>query len=110
MDIEKVNAVLVKAIVGLREGELQEISEAAIGGFRIPTPKEVAKKAKKKKKKRSKQAKCMEKYRNKKGDFDTIRDCIDALSDCTSVKSPEGACAALMVHRVQTKPKGDEEE
>lgn len=101
MDIERANQVLVKAIVGLQEGELAAMAEATIGGYRVPSPAEVGKKAKK----RSKQAKCMAKYRNKKGDFASFKDCVQAMGACKKVRDPEGMCASMMFHKSKAKPK-----
>jgi hypothetical protein len=101
MDIERANQVLIKAIVGLQEGELAAMAEATIGGYKVPSPGDLAKKSKK----RSKQAKCMAKYRNKKGDFASFKDCVQAMGACKKVRDPEGMCASMMFHKSKAKPK-----
>lgn len=42
MNVEVVNAVLVKAILGFQEAEIEAMTEATIGGYKVPTPDEVA--------------------------------------------------------------------
>jgi hypothetical protein len=99
MDIERINQVLTRAIVGLQDGELSGLSEATIGGYKVPSPAQLAKKGKKRK--RSKQAKCMSKYRNDEGDFGSFKDCVQAFTNCKKVRDPEGMCASMMFNRTK---------
>lgn len=48
MDIQRVNAVLNRAIVSLQESEIEVVVEATIGGYTIPTPAQLRSKTKKK--------------------------------------------------------------
>src|SRR5210317_1993729 len=41
MDIERINQTLNRAILGLQEGEIEVMAEAAIGGYSIPSPAEL---------------------------------------------------------------------
>ena len=54
MNIERVNAVLNMAILGLQDDELEGMFEAMAGGYRVPTPKSMGFKIKRPKKPESK--------------------------------------------------------
>lgn len=91
MDIERVNAVLVKAIVAFQEAEIEAMAEASVGGFKIPTPAEVASKGKKKKAKECN-------HRNKKGDFSSFNTCVLHMTKCKgkSEADAKGLCGGVM--------------
>lgn len=105
MDIERVNAVLVKAIVGFQEAEIDGMIEATAGGYKVPSPAEVA--AKGKKKKKSKGDGC------KGGGFSSFSDCVSGM-ECKGHKDPEGFCGAIMFggkkKSAAKKKKDDEDE
>lgn len=103
MDIQRVNTVLVKAISGLQEAEIEAMSEATIGGFKVPTPGQVAAKAKKK-------SGCS--HRNKKGDFPNYNACVAHMTKCKGMSDEDakGLCGGVMFGGKRGKKKGDEEE
>lgn len=86
MDIERVNAVLVKAIVGLQAGEIEGMTEAS---FKVPAPK---------RKKKS----CV--HRNADGDFNTYDDCVDCMTGCKgkSKEDARGICGGSMFGKKKT--------
>jgi len=108
MDIGQVNSVLLQAIIGFQEADIDGISEAA---YTPPTPAALAKRGKKGKERKrptgpiKSEPDCMRKYRDKQGkDFNSFSDCVDAFRRCSKAKEPEGVCVSIMKNR--TKKKG----
>ena len=99
MDIEKVNSVLQRAIVGFQESEIESMAEATVGGYKIPSPKDVAKKSKK----------CN--HRNKEGDFPTFNACVAHMTKCKGMGEDDakGLCGGVMFGGKKKKKGGDEE-
>ena len=89
MDIERVNSLLLKAIMGLQDAELEGMTEASIGGYKIPSPGQVGKKKKG----------CS--HRNKAGDFDSFNDCVKHLTKCKGrkIEDAKGICGGSMFGR-----------
>ena len=104
MDIERINSVLVKAIMGFQEEEIEAMAEATAGGYKVPSPDEVAAKAKKKEEPK----KCS--HRNKKGDFPNYDACVDHMDECEGHADPKGICAAIMFGGKRKKKADDEDE
>jgi len=99
MDIERINSVLVRAITGIQEAEIESISEAA---YKPKSPAAFGFKPK------SKGKKCS--HRNKKGDFDSYDDCVAHMSKCKKMGNDDakGLCGGVMFGG-RRKAKGDDE-
>jgi hypothetical protein len=102
MDIERVNGVLVKAIMGFQDDEIEAMAEATAGGYKVPSPSEVAAKAKKGGKKCS--------HRNKAGDFPNYNACVAHMDKCEGHADPKGICGGIMFGKKKKKKKADDEE
>ena len=102
MDIERVNMVLVKAIIGFQEAEIEDMTEATVGGYKVPTPGQVAAKSKK--------SKCS--HRNKKGDFATYNDCVAHMTKCKKMGEgdAQGLCGGVMFGGKRGKKKKSDDE
>jgi len=102
MDIERVNSVLVKAIMGFQEAEIESMAEATAGGYKVPSPAEVAAKAK------GGEKKCN--HRNKAGDFPNYNACVAHMDKCEKHGDPKGVCGAIMFGKKKKKKKAEDEE